>query len=273
MTKRAQRQRSKSRVPQRATVYIVGESPLVEEYAELCASRGYAVLVQWNEAPAVVPAFSSVSIRRTTVIPATTSVALELTNTNLPAKQSNLKKLDRALPSTALLLSSSITVTATEQATWLKFPHRLCGFSALPSFTHTGAVEIAPGLSTARGSVEVTHRFLESLGKSMEVVQDCVGMVIPRIICQIINEATFAVQEDIASPNDIDTAMKLGTNYPHGPLEWGERIGFRTVFHVLNALHRDLGEERYRVSPLLKQLALTGEWWKRERPGSDAPGY
>ena len=86
-------------------------------------------------------------------------------------------------------------------------------------------------------------------------------MVLPRILCQIINEAMFAVQQEVAAPNDLDTAMKLGMNFPSGPLEWGEKIGFKQVYAVLDALHVDLGEERYRICPLLKEIAVTGKFW------------
>ena len=97
----------------------------------------------------------------------------------------------------------------------------------------------------------------------MALVQDRVGMVLPRILCQIINEAAFALQEEVASPQDIDTAMKLGTNHPFGPIEWADRIGVGQVNAVLTALQNDLQEDRYRISPLLRHMAQTGEWWKR----------
>ena len=87
-------------------------------------------------------------------------------------------------------------------------------------------------------------------------------MVLPRIVCMIANEAAFALMENIASPKDIDIAMKLGTNYPHGPIEWANRIGIHQVVHTLDALYRDLHEDRYRVSPLLRQLAIGKPWWK-----------
>ena len=88
-------------------------------------------------------------------------------------------------------------------------------------------------------------------------------MVLPRILCQIMNEAYFALQDEVAAPEDLDTAMKLGLNYPQGPVEWADRIGFHQVYAVLTALQNDLQEDRYRVAPLLKQMAQTGEWWKR----------
>jgi 3-hydroxybutyryl-CoA dehydrogenase len=92
--------------------------------------------------------------------------------------------------------------------------------------------------------------FFQSLGKEIELVQDRVGMVFPRILCGIINEAAFAHQDEIASPRDIDTAMKLGAGCPSGPIEWADRIGLAQVYAVLAALHKDFGEDRYRVAPL-----------------------
>jgi 3-hydroxybutyryl-CoA dehydrogenase len=124
-------------------------------------------------------------------------------------------------------------------------------------------IEVAPTVFSPAETIQVVRRFFESVGKEIELVQDRVGMVFPRIICQIINEAAFALQEEIASPEDIDTAMRVGANFPIGPIQWADKLGMRHVYAVLSALHSDLGEERYRISPLLRQMALSGEWWKR----------
>ncbi|MBI4630931.1 MAG: 3-hydroxybutyryl-CoA dehydrogenase, partial [Chloroflexi bacterium] len=85
-------------------------------------------------------------------------------------------------------------------------------------------------------------------------VNDTVGGVLPRVVANVINGAVFAVMEGVASPRDIDQAMKLGTNYPHGPLEWGDKIGLDQVLGIINALHEAHGE-RYRPAPLLVQMA------------------
>ena len=77
----------------------------------------------------------------------------------------------------------------------------------------------------------------------------------------LINEASFALMENVAHPQDIDTAMKLGTNYPFGPIEWADKIGIPEVISVLEALYGDLKEERYRIAPLLRQLGTGKAWW------------
>ena len=87
-------------------------------------------------------------------------------------------------------------------------------------------------------------------------------MVFPRILCYAVNEAAFAIQEGSTFPPDLDNAATLGAGFPRGPLEWAERIGLPQILAVLSALYGTMQEERYRVCPLLKQLAFGGPWWK-----------
>jgi 3-hydroxybutyryl-CoA dehydrogenase len=262
MTAKKSPQEKKSESQMSSQVYIIGESPMVEEYAELCALKGYGVFVAWNEPPTSKPAFNSTAVKPSATIPSSVSLGLELSNTDAAQKKKNLEKLDKSLPSTAPILSSSVTISATEQSSWIAQKHRLVGIGALPTFIEKQLVEVAPTVFSPTETVQVVARFFTSLGKEIELVQDRVGMVLPRILCQIINESIFAVTDDVAIPKDIDAAMKLGANYPCGPIEWAEKIGIKQVCAVLVALQNDLNEDRYRVSPLLKQMAIAGEWWK-----------
>ncbi|MBM4161655.1 MAG: 3-hydroxybutyryl-CoA dehydrogenase [Ignavibacteria bacterium] len=246
----------------RASIYIVGESPMVEEFAELCAGHGYQVHISWNETPESIPPLTSKKITRGRIIPSGTSLALELTTIDLDRKRENLQRLDKALPPTAAIVSTSVTVTATEQSTWVLNRNRLVGMGALPTLIDKPIVEIAPTVFSPKETVEVVQRFFRSLGKEMMLVQDRVGLVFPRILCHVINEASFALQEQVATPQDLDMAMKLGAGFPLGPIEWADRIGLKHVHAVLSALQNDLQEERYRISPLLRQLAQGGVWWK-----------
>lgn len=247
----------KKSTTKKTNIYIIGESPLVEEYAELCAARDFAVSLQWNEPPPKQAALKN--IKRSSLISPQTSLAIELTNTNLVQKKKNLEKLDRALKPDTIILSSSVTVTATEQSRWIQHPERLIGICVLPTLLSNNLIEFAAAPQTKKSSLLKAQEFFIQLGKEISVVQDRIGMVLPRIVCMIINEACFAVQEEISSPQDIDIAMKLGTNYPQGPIEWGERIGMRQVHAVLQALHNDVAEDRYRIAPLLKQMAASPE--------------
>ncbi|MEX1140502.1 MAG: 3-hydroxyacyl-CoA dehydrogenase family protein [Bacteroidota bacterium] len=243
---------------QKASVYIVGDPRIVEEYADLCSEKGYQVFTS-----RVSGDRTTKSSRQSEAIPRGIHLALELTNTDIETKRTNIRKLDESLPSTSAILSSSVTVSASEQATWIRQKHRLIGFAALPTFARQPLTEVAPTVFSPIETMEVVRKFFGSLGKECEYVQDRVGMVLPRILCQIINEACFALQDEVASPKDIDTAMKSGVNYPHGPVEWADKISFQQVYAVLAAIQNDLQEDRYRIAPLLRQMAQTGEWWKR----------
>jgi 3-hydroxybutyryl-CoA dehydrogenase len=100
--------------------------------------------------------------------------------------------------------------------------------------------------------------FFGSLGVDGERVQDAPGLVIGRVVCQVVNEAAFAIGDGYGVPADIDAGMRLGVSHPRGPVEWSDQLGLEHVIAVLDALHRELGEERYRVAPLLRQRAAVG---------------
>ncbi|MBI4535736.1 MAG: 3-hydroxybutyryl-CoA dehydrogenase [Ignavibacteriae bacterium] len=236
-------------------ICILGDSPLVEEFAALCLNKGYTVQARLNASGAVgvrLPKGVKKILRPTKA----NDFALELTNIERERKKKNLIELDKALPSKTPIFSSSVTFRGGEQATWISHPDRLMGLGALPTLIEGSLVEFAPTQFSDVSVRDAAGRFAQSLGKESEFVQDSVGLVMPRILCMLVNEACFAMGEGVAVPRDIDTAMKLGTNYPHGPLEWAARIGPRHVAAVVSALHIGFGEERYRVAPMLQNAAL-----------------
>ncbi|HZY10706.1 MAG TPA: 3-hydroxyacyl-CoA dehydrogenase family protein [Bacteroidota bacterium] len=235
-------------------IFLIGDYKLIEEFGSVCNARGLNVLCKLNppSTKKVLPKF----LKRCASIPRNVAIAFELTNGNTAIKQRNLKALDKALNSKKMILSSSVTITAMEQSTWIKHPSRLVGMSAFPTLLSKKLIEISATTHTGSETISHVQDFFLKLGNQISVVQDRIGMVMPRILCMLINEACFAITENIASPRDIDTAMKSGTNYPLGPIEWGNTIGFKNVLDVLEALWKDLGEERYRTAPLLKQMAI-----------------
>jgi 3-hydroxybutyryl-CoA dehydrogenase len=127
------------------------------------------------------------------------------------------------------------------------------GYVALPSLAEARAVEIVSGRATTPDAFGEAERHFTRLGKHVECVPaDAPGLVLGRILCQIVNEAHFAVQEGVGSAEDVDTAMRLGFNWPRGPFEWADAIGPASVVACLDALYAELREERYRVSPALR---------------------
>ncbi|MHC2990823.1 3-hydroxyacyl-CoA dehydrogenase [Pontibacter sp. HJ8] len=132
----------------------------------------------------------------------------------------------------------------------------LFGFNGLPTLFDRPLLEVS---LLHQGEEEKLQSICTKLGTEYQLVDDRVGMVTPRILCMIINEACYTLQEGTASIADIDLGMKLGTNYPKGPFEWANAIGIVNVYNVLEAVYEDTKEERYKICPLLRTKYLKRE--------------
>jgi 3-hydroxyacyl-CoA dehydrogenase len=129
----------------------------------------------------------------------------------------------------------------------------LFGFCGLPTFLNRSTMEV----SLYRNSdLSILKKNCEQLGTDFIVVDDRVGLVTPRIICMIINEAYYTILEGTATREDIDQAMKLGTNYPFGPFEWAQKIGIANVYETLRSVYEDTKDERYKICAALKKEYL-----------------
>ncbi len=182
------------------------------------------------------------------------------------AKARFLARLPAHVPDAPVLVSA-LSVSATQAGAWVGSPDRVVGFGLVPPMGDPALVEIAPGLGTAPESLEAAAAFWQSLGWEPVQVADGPGLVRGRILACIVNEAAGALLEGIASAQDIDTAMRLGTNYPRGPLEWADHLGVDTVLHIMEGLFREWGEDRYRPSPLLRRMVLAGRLGRRTGQG------
>jgi 3-hydroxybutyryl-CoA dehydrogenase len=132
------------------------------------------------------------------------------------------------------------------------------GFHALPPVSETRLVELTRGPDTSGSAAQAAEHFFATLGKHTVWVGDAPGLVLGRMVCQVINEGAFALGEGVGSPQDIDTGMVHGLNYPRGPLAWADQIGLDHVCSVLDGLRDELGEERYRLAPELRRRAWSG---------------
>ena len=179
----------------------------------------------------------------------------ELTNFNREVKFNILNFIDEK-NSKAAIISSSLCITALEQAVNSKHPERLTGISLYPTFSNTKGIEITKTNMTSPEVFKKVVKLFEELGKETYSVTDRPGMIAMRIITMIINEAYLVLQEGTSNREDIDTAMKLGTNYPYGPIEWSEKIGIELVYNILRSMFDAFGDDRYRITPLLKEKYL-----------------
>ncbi len=149
-----------------------------------------------------------------------------------------------------VFLNTSL-ITLSELTDNLDFPNRdsIFGFGGLPTFVDRPVLEVSMKVKGSEGQLK---SICSRLATDFVCVEDRTGLVTPRVICMIINEAYYTLEESTATREDIDMAMKLGTSYPFGPFEWAKRIGVEHVIKLLDAVYASTQDERYRVCSLLR---------------------
>ncbi|HEY3293891.1 MAG TPA: 3-hydroxyacyl-CoA dehydrogenase family protein [bacterium] len=190
--------------------------------------------------------------------PAEYSMAIELHCASLEAKADVLFYLDDSLNEDTLILTYTLAISTGELAREMMMPERVVGISILPPISETKFVELMVTPHTSAEALSRAGEFFKGMGLGSAQVTDSPGGVLGRTVCCLVNEAAMALQERIASAEEIDQAMKLGVNYPFGPLAWGDRIGLDRVLAVMDGLYAEFKEERYRPAPLLKRLVRAG---------------
>lgn len=146
----------------------------------------------------------------------------------------------------------------------IKVKCHVVGMNALPLFIENQRWEISFGRNADK---EPFKKWAQEMKTDFLEVRDRVGMITPRVVCMIINEACYTLQEGTATKEDIDKGMKLGTNYPYGPFEWCDRIGIKEVYETLEAIWNDTHDPRYKICPLLKTKYLKGESFYQSSAG------
>jgi len=159
--------------------------------------------------------------------------------------------------------SNTSSISITKMASYFYEPSNFIGMHFMNPVPVMKLVEIIPGIQTNSETIKFTENFVKSLGKISTKSLDRAGFIANRILIPMINEGFFALMENLGTPEDIDKTMKFGCNQPIGPLALADLIGLDTCLHVIEILHKELGEDKYRACPLLKQYVAAG-WLGRK---------
>ena len=233
---------------------IIGKNRLAQEIVELSLASGLEATI-YPDACAV---------------PASASLVIETYASDEHEKREILKRLDAQFPS-SIVLTSCLGFATTRIASWTTRPERVVGFATFYPLREKKVIELSSGLRTQEHALQEAEIFFRALGKEPARVRDEPGLIFPRILSLIINEAARSLDEGVAQTEEVDTAMRLGTNYPLGPLRWADQVGLDEVLAVLEGLQRETGDDRYRPASLLRKMVLSG--WLGEKSGRGFYSY
>lgn len=190
-------------------------------------------------------------------------IAIEAATENVELKLEIFKKLDQVVNPNALLVTNTSSISVTKIAAVTKRPEKVCGMHFMNPVPLMTLVEGIRGLQTSADTFSAVRLLAEKMGKVWVEGRDMPGFIVNRILMPMINEAAYALYEGIGSAEDIDQAMKLGTNQPMGPLTLADFIGLDTCLAIMNVLHEGLGDSKYRACPLLVKHVEAG-WLGRK---------
>lgn len=194
-------------------------------------------------------------------------IAIEAIYENFDAKVALYKEIQKLLPAASILASNTSSISITKLAAATDRPTQFIGmhfFNPVPLMT---LVEVIRGLATDDATVETVEALAKRMGKNPLRCNDMPGFVSNRVLMPMINEAAFALMEGVADATTIDEIMKQGCNFPMGPLTLADFIGVDVCLNILEVLHRDLGDPKFRPCPLLKKMVDAGRLGRKSNHG------
>ena len=194
-------------------------------------------------------------------------LVIEAVNENFDLKAKIFKSLDEICPPEAILASNTSSISITSLAAVTKRPSKVIGMHWMNPVPVMKLVEVIKGLQTSQETLQLTTALAEASQKTVVKSEDIPGFIANRILMPYINEAIWVLYEGIASREDIDACMKLGTNVPMGPLTLADFIGLDTCLAILKVLHEGLGDNKYRPCPLLTNYVNAGYHGKKSGRG------
>jgi len=192
---------------------------------------------------------------------------VEAATENPDVKFKIFRELDTATPAGAILASNTSAIPITTIAAQTKRAPQVIGMHFMNPVPVMQLVEVIRGLETSDETVKKVVEVAKVLGKTPVVVNDSPGFVSNRVLMPMVNEAVYCVMEGVATPDAVDTVMKLGMNHPVGPLALADLIGLDICLATMEVLHHDLGDDKYRPCPLLRKMVAAGRLGKKSGRG------
>ena len=194
-------------------------------------------------------------------------LVIEAATENHELKNKILKQLDELLPPEAIIATNTSSISITQLAAVTGRADRFVGMHFFNPVPMMALVEIIRGLQTSDATHDTVKALAQKLGKTPVTVKNAPGFVVNRILIPMINEAFYVLAEGVASPEDIDAGMKLGCNHPIGPLALADMIGLDVCLAIMQVLHQELGESKYRPCPLLREYVAAGQLGRKSGKG------
>jgi 3-hydroxybutyryl-CoA dehydrogenase len=255
---------------------VVGLPVIMQDINEAACARGVAAVsgsldrLIKKEKMTAAQKDAAMALIKTTTNPADLGQAdyiIEAATENLELKLKLLKNISELAKPSAIIASNTSSISITKLAASVKTPAQFVGMHFFNPVPLMQLVELIRGLQTNDATMAVAENLAKQLGKTPISVKNSPGFVVNRILCPMINEAIFVYAEGLASAEEIDNGMKLGTNQPIGPLALADMVGLDTMLAVMEVFYNDFKDSKYRPAPLLKEMVDAGYLGRKTKRG------